>query len=220
MKIAERKRAPRNQTMPERWKVPLLALSVVRIALGIVAIPLAPALYRKHYLILVLLRPTKDVLLFGGFLARQHKVNLLHIVAAAIPLAILGVWHAFAVGRAHKKEIRAGKIPGIGAHIIHVKRVKTMQKVLKKKGAKLVLIGRLAVFPSAALGMAAGASGMRAREFMGVDLAGGLISVAEALGAGFILGGAYKSGKHWITFAGVAALIAFGILLGRYIRRE
>ena len=43
--------------------------------LGIVAILLAPALFDDHFVVLVLLRPTKEVLLAGGFFLRQDDVE-------------------------------------------------------------------------------------------------------------------------------------------------
>ena len=135
-------------------------LAGARIALGILAIPLAPVLYKKHFLVLVLMRPTKEVLLAAGFLARRHEINLFEILAAAVPLAILGVWHSFALGRGYAAEIRNGRLPGIGNRILPVGKIRSMQKLLRKKGTKLVFVGRLAAFPSAVVGTAAGSSGM------------------------------------------------------------
>lgn len=194
--------------------------AVARAALGILALPLAPLLWERHYLVVVLLRPTKEVLLFGGFLARQGRVHLLQIVAAAVPLAIFGVWHAYALGRAHAGQIQRGSVPGIGARLVPVDKIRALQRVLKRKDWKLILAGRLAVFPSTLLGIAAGASKMRAKRFLLVDGVGGLISIAEVLTAGYLLGAAYKNGKPWITVAGVAALLAGGVILGRALRRE
>jgi membrane-associated protein len=198
----------------------LLALAVLRIVAGVVAIPIAPVLYREHFLVLVLLRPTKEVLLFGGFLARQDKVHLLQILIAAVPLSILGVWHAFALGRGYAREIGSGHLPKWTSKLLSVDKVKQMQKALRKKGTKLVFLGRLAVFPSSVVGMAAGSSKMKASTFLLADAIGGALSIAAVLGAGFGLGAAYKSGKAWVTAFGVAALIGMGVLVGRYLRRE
>jgi len=175
---------------------------------------------RKHFLLLVLMRPTKEVLLAAGFLARQHKINLFEILIAATPLAIVGVWHSFALGRGHTEEIRKGKLPGIGSRLLPVDKIRTMQKLLRKKGARLIFIGRLAVFPSALLGAAAGSSGMKAGEFLLADGIGGLLSIVEAVGAGYLLGEAFKSGKKWLTLVGLIALAAFAFLIGRYLRKE
>ena len=215
---SRRRREPRD--WPHRYRAPLLWLAAVRIAVGILAIPLAPVLYKKHFLVLVLMRPTKEVLLAAGFLAREHKTNLVEILLAAVPLAIVGVWHSFALGRGHTEEIRKGKLPGIGKRLLPVDKLRTMQKLLRKKGAKLIVIGRLAVFPSALLGAAAGSSGMKTGEFLPADGIGGLLSIVESVGAGYLLGAAYKDGKKWVTLGGLIALAVFAFLIGRYLRRE
>ena len=199
--------------------MPLLWLAAFRIVVGIIAIPLAPVLYREHFLILVLMRPTKEVLLAGGFLARQGDTNLLTLVIAAVPLAIIGVWHSFALGRGFAPEIRKGKLPGIGTKILPVEKIKIFQKLLRRKGAKLVVIGRLAMFPSSLVGAAAGSSGMKTKRFLPADGVGGLLSIAEAIGAGYLLGEAYKDGKKWITVAGVLALGLMAFIVGRYLQK-
>lgn len=61
----------------------LIGVALLRGALSLVAIPLAPFLYEGHFVALVLLRPTKEVLLVGGFLVREGDVALLPLVAAA-----------------------------------------------------------------------------------------------------------------------------------------
>ena len=45
----------------KRFRGVLLWAAALRVALGIVAIPLAPFLYKRHFLVLVLLRPTKEI---------------------------------------------------------------------------------------------------------------------------------------------------------------
>lgn len=191
----------------------LLALAAIRTVLGIVAIPLAPFLYRKHFLVLVLLRPTKEVLLAGGFLLRQGKVNLAVLLAACIPLAILGVWHFYLLGRGYAKEIQSGKaIPSFAGRLLPVKRIKKLCQVLDKRGTPIVVVGRLASFPSALLAAGAGASDMPARTFLPADLVGGLASIAEVVGAGYLLGEAYHDAGPWLTAVGVVAL--FGLLIG------
>lgn len=203
-----------------RWRGVLLGIAVVRVVAGIVAIPLAPVLYERYYLWLVLLRPTKEVMLFGGFLARRGDTNLLHLIVAAIPLAILGVWLFYALGAAYSKEIRSGKLPGIGSRILPVKKIKKMDKVLKKHGAKVVFIGRLAVFPSAAVAAAAGTSRMEPKSFFVADLVGGLLSIAEVIGAGWLFGAAYEEAGPWITGVGVAALLGVLFVVGRALTRD
>jgi membrane protein DedA with SNARE-associated domain len=207
----------KTESRLRKW---LLALAVVRIAVGLIAIPLAPFLYREHFVLLVLMRPTKEVLLAGGFLARLGRVDLVPVVVAALPLAVLGVWHFYYLGRLYADEIGSGKLPGLAGRVLSPRRVKTMEKLLKKKGLRLVFLGRLAVFPSAIVGAAAGSGGMPPRDFLVVDGGAALLSIAEVVGAGFVLGQAYEDAGPWITVAGVAALLAVAFIVARFLRRS
>jgi membrane protein DedA with SNARE-associated domain len=204
-----------------RFRTPLLWLAGVRAVLSIAAIPLAPFLYKKHFVVLVLLRPTKDVLLAGGFLIKRHDANLPLVLAAAVPLAIFGVWHFYSLGRGFSKEIQSGHgLPRFFDRLLPTKRIKQLCGVLEEKGKRVVFIGRLASFPSALLGAAAGASDMSSKEFLPSDLAGGLLSIAEVVAAGYLFGEAYKKAGPWITAVGVVLLIALLVGVGRSLTRQ
>jgi membrane protein DedA with SNARE-associated domain len=197
----------------------LLALAGVRGALAAVAIPLAPALYRKHFMVLVLLRPTKDVLLAAGFLGRRHEVHLSLVVLTAIPLAVFGVWLMFWLGRSFAPEIKDDKLPRWAKRILPRDRIDDLCKVLDKRGEKVVILGRLAAFPSTLMAAAAGASGMETNRFLRADAIGAFLSIAEVVGAGYLLGSAYKHAGPWLTAVGVAVLFGGMFYVGRQLRR-
>lgn len=202
-------------------RVPLLWLAGARMVLGIVAIPLAPFLYREHFVVLVLLRPTKEVLLAAGFLARRHEVSLPFILVAAVPLAIVGVWHFYVLGRSFAKEIQSGEgLPRLASRLLPTKRINRLAELLARKGRRVIFVGRLASFPSALVGAAAGASDMPSREFLPADLAGGLISIAEVVAAGYLLGVAYKSAGPWIAGVGFVLLVGLLVGIGRAITHD
>ncbi len=199
----------------------LLVLAALRGALGVVAIPLVPALYRDHFIVLVLLRPTKEVLLAGGFFVRRGEVHLLALLVAALPLALLGVWLFYALGRAYADDIhRDDALPRWAQRLLPPDRIDNMTRVLEKKGPTVIVAGRLAAFPSTLLAAAAGASGMAPARFLAADALGCALSVAEVVGAGYLLGAAYKRAGPWLTALGVAVLFGLLILLGRWLRRE
>ena len=202
-----------------RMRTILLWLAGFRVVIGILAIPLAPFLYREHFIVLILMRPTKEVLLAAGFLIRAGKVDLIPVLLAAVPLMILGVWQFFYLGRAFRKEITKGAIPGVGGHIINPKKINKISKVLDKKGPRLVFLGRLAAFSSALVGAAAGASEMRSSEFLPADGSGALASGAIALGAGYFLGQAYQDASPVLSVVNVATLVGAAVLLGRYLNK-
>jgi membrane protein DedA with SNARE-associated domain len=197
----------------------LLWSALVRAVLGIVAIPLAPALYRRHFVILVLLRPTKEVLLAGGFLARRHDVGLPVLLAAAIPLLLAGVWHFFALGRIYGPDLRSDKLPRFARRLVPDKQLDAMCKVLAKRGTPVVLLGRLAAFPSTVVAAAAGTSDLPVERFLVADTIGGVLSLVETVGAGWLLGAAYEDAGPWLTGIGVAALLAVAVLFGRWLRK-
>lgn len=198
----------------------LLAVAALRALLGVVAIPLAPFLFEDHFLVLVLLRPAKEVFLAGGFLARQGDVNLLFLVLAAIPLSVFGVWHFYLLGRAYSDEINSERLSGLAARVLTPERIEKLERSLAKRGPRLIFLGRLAVLSSAAVAAAAGAAKMEPGKFFPWDLGGGLLSIAYTVGAGWFLGTAYDRAGPWITAGGVAALLGFAFVLGRSLQRE
>ena len=209
----------RSHRTARRWRTPLTVLAGVRTVLGLLAIPLAPFLYEEHFVVLVLIRPTKEVLLAGGFLVREGDVSLPVLLAATVPMLVLGVWLMFALGRAYSKEIASGDVPGLGGRVLPAKRISDIRRVLKKKGARLVVLGRLAAFPSTAVAAAAGSSTMPARTFLRADGLGAALSIVEVVGAGLLLGSAYKQAGPWLTGVGVAVLLGLMWLAGRYLKR-
>ncbi|MEY2422148.1 MAG: hypothetical protein QOI95_2215 [Acidimicrobiaceae bacterium] len=178
-------------------------------------------MYEDHFIVLVLLRPSKEVLLAAGFLIRDGRVGLLPVLLAATPLAILGVWHFYVLGQAWAKEINDDKgLPRIAQRVLPPKRIKALTKVLDKKGVPLVFFGRLAAFPSTLIAAAAGASRMEARRFFLADGVGGLLSIAEVLIAGYLFGAAYKSAGKGITVIGVVVFVGLLVAFGRWLSRE
>lgn len=207
-------------TKKYRVKVFLLWLAAIRFVIGLAAIPLAPFLYREHFIVLVLMRPTKEVLLAAGFLVKAGKVSLLAVLAAAVPLMILGVWQFYYLGRAYRDEIRKGELPGIQGRILSADKVKKITKTLDKKGPRLVFLGRLAAFSSAVVATAAGAGKMSPRDFLPADGGGAILSAALSIGAGYFLGQAYEKASPLLSVVGVVALLGAAVLLGRYLNRD
>ena len=183
--------------------------------LAIIAIPLAPLLYKDHFVLLVLLRPTKEVLLAAGFFARKGEVSVAPVVLAAIPLLIFGVWLFYFLGRAYADEIAEAKLPGLPGRLLPPKRIEKLRDALGEDGRLVVFLGRLSVFPSSLLAAAAGVSEMHRRRFFAADALGGLLSIAEAFGVGWILGEAYEDAGPWLTAVGFALFAAAATLLGR-----
>ncbi|HJR25011.1 MAG TPA: VTT domain-containing protein [Acidimicrobiales bacterium] len=194
----------------------LPVLAVLRTGLALAAIPLAPFLYREHPAVLVLLRPTKEVLLFAGYAAHRGDVALATVVLAALPILLGGVWLFYALGREHGTD---RDLPGLLGRLLPRKRVQPLRTAVERNGENVLFLGRLAAMPSSLLAAAAGASGVDVRRFLVVDTAGALTSLALMLGLGWVLDDAYESAGPWLTALGVAAIASVGVIIGRALSR-
>lgn len=198
----------------------LLALGGLRIAVAVIAIPLVPLWFKDHFVLLVFLRPTKELFLAGGFLAKRGDVDLVLLCLAAIPLSILGAWIFYFLGRSYAREIDGGDLPDLAKRILDPEKIKRFEKALDEKGNKLIFLGRLAVMSSAAVAAAAGTVRMDPKRFFPVDLAGGLVSIAYTVTAGYFLGEAYEKAGPWLTGVGVVAFMSFAYILGRALKDD
>src|ERR687886_252389 len=113
---------------------PLLLLAGLRAVLGLVAIPLVPALYEDHFAFLVLLRPTKEVLLAAGFFIRRGEVNPLAVLLTSVPLGLLGVWLLYAIGRSYADEIHEEDgLPRWARRFLPKDRIDNLTHILERK---------------------------------------------------------------------------------------
>ncbi len=193
----------------------LSVLAGIRAVLEIIAIPLAPFLYREHAAVLVLLRPTKEVLLFGGYVVAKGDVALPVVVAAALPLLLGGVWLFFALGRELGPELAKKELPGVLGRLLPAKRIKRLQAALEAQGDKVIFLGRVAAMPSSLIAASAGASKMDVRRFVLVDALGALASLVVLIGLGWLLEDAYEQTGPWLTAVGVLALAGVAFVIGR-----
>ena len=198
----------------------IVGLVAVRSVVEVAAIPLAPALYEDHVAVLVGLRPTKEVFLFGGYQVREGHAWLPVLLLVALPLLLGGVWLFYALGRAYSKELSNADLPGIAGRLLPKERIDKMQQVLEEKGSRVVFFGRLAAFPSTLMAAAAGASGVPFKEFAVADTAGAILSMCALFGIGYGLGQAYDSAGPWITGVGVLIIAALLVVLGRSLTRS
>ena len=197
----------------------LLVAAVARAVLGIVAIPLAPFLFREHAAVLVLLRPTKEVLLLAGFLVRRGDASFPVVIAAALPILLGGVWVMFALGRAYADSLDAKDLPRLVRRVLPPKRIEDMKESIGERGMIVVFLGRLAAFPSTVVAAAAGASGVSTRDFLIADTAGALLSLGLLVSSGYLLGEAYDEAGPWVTLAGAVVLAVVVVVLGRTLLR-
>ena len=199
----------------------LLWLAGVRVAAGVVALPLFPLLFREHFLVLVLLRPTQGVLLAGAFLARQGHVSLPQMLLAAIPLQVVAIWLYFALGRLWKDDIdRDDELPFVAARLLNRDQTRRVCGVLKKKGARLAFLARFAIFPTGLLSGAIGASEVEPRRYLLADGAGLLVATAASVGTGYVLGIAQDEAGPWLVAMGVGGVVVLSGTLTWLLQRD
>ncbi|HZG94694.1 MAG TPA: VTT domain-containing protein [Mycobacteriales bacterium] len=206
-------RSPRTRTV-------LLWLAGIRVALALLAVPIAPLVYRDNFLLLVLIRPSKEVVLAAGFLFRQGELPLWAVVLAALPLHVLGIWQFFYLGRAFEPEIRAHALKPPASRLLPQKRIDKLDHLLEHKGDRLVFFGRLAAFPAMFLAAAAGSSRADERRFLLHDGAGALLGLAELLALGYLLGTAYRREGATFALLGAGVVLVALAVLGRLLARD
>jgi membrane protein DedA with SNARE-associated domain len=195
----------------------LLTLAALRAVLAIVAIPLAPALYRDHVAVLVLLRPSKEVLLFAGYMIRDGRISVGVAIAAALPLLLFAVWIFYALGHVHRKDLQHAELPGVAGRLLPRKRIRALCDAVNDRGSPLVVIGRLASMPSTLVAAAAGTAEVPFARFVVADAIGAALSLAMMLGAGYLLGEARDTAGPWLTVLGAVALLGLMVVLGKRV---
>lgn len=198
-----------------------LGVVIARFAIPLAAIPLIPVLLPDRILLLVLLRPTKEWLLFGGGRAQVvGDPSLWLLFAAYAPLMIFVVWAFFLAGRAYQRTLREGTGPTWLHRAVPPHQLELAQRVLARRGPMIAVLGRIAAMPPTILAAAAGVSDVSPRRYLAADLVGALTAFAITVGAGFALGSAYQEGGVWLTVVGVTLFAALIFLMTRWIRRE
>jgi membrane protein DedA with SNARE-associated domain len=205
-------------TRTTRMRPVLIGIAAARLVLSIVAVFLAPWLYRDHVAGLVALRPTKEVLLFAGYQVRNGNVFWPVVAIATIPVLIVSVWVFYALGKSYRDDLDDADLPGIAGRMLPRDRVTSLRETVTDQGWSFVFLGRLAVMPSTLVAAAAGTSDMSTRTFLLADTAGAVVSAAMLITAGVLLGKTYESAGPWFTVLGAGVMIGLLVLLGRRLR--
>lgn len=201
-----------------RW---LLVGAAARYLIPIGAIPLVPVLVEDRLPLLFLLRPGKEFLLLGGGVFRTDGApDPLVMLAAYVPLMVLGVWLFFFLGRAYREELVAGDGPAWLERIVPHDRLRLATAVLARRGPTIAVLGRLAALPPTVLAAAAGVSPIGAVRYLAADAVGALAAFVTTYAVGYALGDAYQRGGVWLTAAGLALFVGLLALGTRWLRRE
>lgn len=199
----------------------LLVVAALRFVIPIAMLPMIPVLQRDNFLLLLGLRPGKELLLLGGGRARiDGDPTLLEMWLVTLPFLVIAVWVFFALGRLYRRALREGNGPAWLHRAIPAERLLVADRILAKHGPVIAILGRIATVPPTILAAAAGASDVRARRYLVADFLGAIAGFGTAVGAGYVLGQAYERGGPWLTGAGIVFVVVFALLLTNWIQRE
>lgn len=199
----------------------VVAAAVLRYVIPIAAIPFIGVLVPDDLLLLVLIRPGKEILLLGGGLWRTTGAPpLLGMFLAYLPLMVGGVWAFFLLGRIHGDALRRGEGPAWLDRLIPPDKLELAQLVLERHGPIIAVLGRVAAMPPTLVAAAAGTSTIDAPRYLAADLAGAVLSFAIVVGIGVVLGDAHERGGPWLTGAGIVLVALLFAMAARWARRE
>jgi membrane protein DedA with SNARE-associated domain len=229
--------APVNQThVPhdDEHMSPLLRRFLVTVGVGRLVIPLATfftivgplvaSISRgttSNIYLLLLIRPSKDIQLWGGGLWRTTgDVNLPLLFLAWAPLMIVFNWAFFYLGRAYGPAIARGEGPRWIQRNVSPKNFALARTLLARKGPTIAILGRIAALPPTVLSFAAGTSDVSPWRYQLADTVGAVVSFAVTVGIGTLLGDAYESGGVWLLAGGVVLFFASVSWMTRWLQRE
>lgn len=154
---------------------------------------------------LLLVRPSKEVLLWGGGLWRTTgDVDLWLLFLAYAPLMIVMNWAFFFIGRAWGPALARGEGPRWLTRSITPEGFARARALLARHGPVIAVVGRIAVLPPTVMSAAAGTSDIGVWRYQVADTIGGVAGFASAVGIGYALGRTYEQGGPWLLAGGVA----------------
>lgn len=208
----------------------VLGVGVARLAIPIVAFftivaPLVASISRGsadniHWLLLV--RPSKDVLLWGGGLWRTTggEIDLWLLFLAYAPLMIVANWAFFFIGRAWGPALARGDGPRWLQRSITPEQFARARTLLAKHGPAIAIIGRVAIVPPTVMSVAAGTSDINVWRYQIADTIGGVAGFASAVAIGVALGETYEQGGLWLLAGGLALVGGLAWWMTRWLQQD
>ncbi|WP_433493594.1 DedA family protein [Micromonospora sp. CA-248089] len=184
---------------------PLLVLTLVIVL---------PALESSTLLGLVV--PGETAILIGGLVAHGGALPLWAVVAAGAAGACLGDQAGYAIGRRYGAGVLA-RAPRVLRRRLDIARAR---RLVARRGAWAVLIGRWVAVLRAVVPMIAGAGGMRWPVFLRANLAGGLVWATAVALLGYLGAASYRYLERELGIGewALLALIGVGVALRAWQR--
>lgn len=146
--------------------------------------------------------PGETVIVTGGTLAATGNLSLLGVILAGMIGAIIGDSSAYWLGRAGGEPIRR-----FFARLAGHDRVLAAERMVARRGAALVFVGRFLPGVRLAINLSCGAGQMDYKRFIIFDSLGALLWSTQAAALGYVFGKSFED-RPWIGL-----LIALGVAL-------
>jgi membrane-associated protein len=164
--------------------------------------------------------PGETVVIIGGVLASQGRIELAVLIPLVVTAAIVGDSVGYEVGkqvgpRLFSSRLLRDRQGGVAKG----------QEMLVKRGRTAVFLGRFTAFFRAMMPAMAGASHMPYRQFFPANAAGGIVWGTATVLLGYFVGTAYERiasliGRGLAVAVAVAAVTAFVVWRVRRSRAE
>jgi membrane protein DedA with SNARE-associated domain len=163
--------------------------------------------------------PGETAIVAAAVLAADGTLSLPLVILAGAVGAVIGDSLAFAVGRTG-----GGPIKRFVARFAGPDRLEAAERMVKRQGAALVLVGRFLPGIRIAINLSCGAGQMDYRRFLLFDSIGALLWSSQAALLGYFAGKAFAD-QLWVAF--LVAFAVTGVVAGfvtikerRRVRRE
>lgn len=159
--------------------------------------------------------PGETAIVAAAVLAAEGSLSLPLVILAGAAGAVIGDSAAFAIGRAG-----GGAIKRFVSRLAGPDRLEAAERMVKRQGAALVVVGRFLPGIRIAINMSCGAGQMDYRRFLFFDLIGALLWAGQASLLGYFAGKAFAD-QLWVAFVvafAVTALVA-GFVTAKEKRR-
>ena len=161
-----------------------------------------------------LIFPGETIAVIAGALAADDFFSPWTAFATVAGAAIVGDLTGYTIGRYRGKAVLARWAFARRQYEKHRAR---LEHYFEYWGSSTVFVGRFVAVGRAFVPFTAGLSGMRARKFVPISLAAGLIWAAVAVGLGYMLGSNFRLVEKWLKSlsAGIVVLaILTGLMVG------
>ena len=146
--------------------------------------------------------PGETAIVAAAVLAADGHLNLFLVILAGAAGAVIGDSCAFALGRAGGGPIKRAVARFAGAD-----RLEAAERMVRRQGPALVVVGRFLPGIRIAINMSCGAGQMDYRRFIVFDAIGAALWSSQAALLGYFAGKAFAD-QLWVAF-----VVAFGVTL-------